>query len=124
MKYDGKIHLNYAIIVAADQEAEGDRIFSSHIKWMESSHHREGEKALLQYIVSKAPELTNPMDTASEPTGNIIFILDEVYETAAGVQDHFEMAQSSWDDFPALAEWIGKNKIVGFPVGKIFNSLW
>ena len=91
---------------------------------MESTHHRNGEKALLSYNVSKAKELTNPMDTNSAPTGNTCFILTEVYETAAGVADHFKQAMDSWKDFPALGEWLGKCKITGVPVAPIFNSLW
>jgi len=124
MSENNKVHLNYVIVVGSEHEAEGDRIFASHIEWMKKTHHREGEKALLNYCVSKAPELSNPMDPSSSKTGNMIFVLDETYASEAGVADHFEQAQTSWQDFGALGEWLGKNKIVGFPVGKIINKLW
>ena len=42
---------------------------------------------------AKAPELSNPMDPASKPTGNTVFILSEVYETGAGVADHFKVSE-------------------------------
>jgi hypothetical protein len=64
------------------------------------------------------------MDPASEPTGNTVFILNEIYESPAGVADHFEQAGASWQDFPALAEWLGKCKVSGVPIAPIFNSLW
>ncbi|HUP20504.1 MAG TPA: hypothetical protein VM778_11180 [Gemmatimonadota bacterium] len=124
MAHRGKIQLTYVIVAPPDQVAEGDRIFASHGPWMEATHQRDGEKALLSYDVSKAPELSNPFDPGSEPTGNTCFILSEVYETEAGVSDHFERAVSSWDDFPALGEWLGKCQVTGVPAARISNSLW
>lgn len=124
MAYRNKVQLIYIFIAPPDQVEEGDRIFRSHAPWMESTHHRDGEMALLTYNVSKAPELSNPMDPNSAPTGNTVFVLNEIYETDAGVADHFKQAQESWKDFPALMEWIGKCKVSGTAVAPIFNSLW
>jgi hypothetical protein len=62
MTYHDKIQLTIIIIAPPDQAEEGDRIFRSHAPWMEATHHRTGSKALLTYNVSKAPELSNPMD--------------------------------------------------------------
>jgi len=91
---------------------------------METTHHRKGDKALLSYNVSKAPELFNPMDPNSAPTGNTCFILSEIYETDAGVANHFQMSESSWQDFPALVKWMGKCTVTGLPAAPIINSLW
>jgi hypothetical protein len=124
MAHKGKIQLTYVITAPPDAVAEGDRIFASHGPWMEATHHRGGENALYTYNLSKAPELSNPFDPGSEPTGNTCFILSEVYESEAGVQDHFEMAMSGWQDFPALVEWLGKCKVAGLPAARIVNSLW
>lgn len=46
------------------------------------------------------------MDPNSDPTETTCFILDDIYESEAGVHDHFEQAMSSWPDFPALGAWI------------------
>jgi hypothetical protein len=104
--------------------AEGDRIFKSHASWVESTHHRSGNKALLSYNVSKAPELSNPFDSTSAPTGNTCFLLIEVYESPEGVADHFKQAGENWKDFPALGTWLEKCKVTGVPVAEICNSLW
>lgn len=120
----GKTQLTYVIVAPPDQVDEGDRIFGSHAPWIVATHHRDGEKALLRYTVSKAQELSNPFDQSSAPTGNTCFILDEIYESDAGVVDHFEQAMSNWQDFPALAAWLGKCKISGVPAATVFNSLW
>ncbi|RJG01525.1 hypothetical protein [Noviherbaspirillum sedimenti] len=124
MAYQGKIQLIYVIVAPPDQADEGDRLFRSHGPWMEATHHRDGEKALLSYNVSKAPELSNPMDPDSAPTGNTCFILSEIYETDAGVADHFQMSESSWQDFPALVKWMEKCTVTGLPAAPIINSLW
>jgi len=124
MAHHGKIQLTFIITAAPGQAKEGDRIFQSHALWMEATHHRSGGKALLSYNVSKAPELSNPMDSQSAPTGNTCFVLTEIYETEAGVADHFQQAMASWKDFPALGKWLEKCKVTGVPVASIINSLW
>ncbi len=65
MAHKGKIQLTFVIVAPPDLAEEGDRLFRSHAPWMEATHHREGDKALLSYNVSKAPELSNPMDANS-----------------------------------------------------------
>ena len=80
MSHMGKSHLVIMMTVGADDVAEGDRIFASHGELMKG-HPREGDVALLGYTVSKAPELSNPMDPNSEPTGKTTFVIDEYYES-------------------------------------------
>lgn len=120
----GKTQLTYVIIAPPEQVKEGDRIFASHGPWMKASHHRDGNKALLTYNVSKSPELSDPFDQNSAPTGNTVFVLHEIYETDAGPTDHFQQASSGWKDFPALVQWLGKCKVSGVPSAPVINSLW
>ena len=80
----GKSHLVIMFTVGPDHVAEGDRIFASHGEWMKG-HPRGGDVALLDYTISKGPELSNPLDPSSEPTGRTIFVLDEYYESPAGI---------------------------------------
>ena len=124
MAYKGKTQLTFIIVAPPDQVEEGDRLFRTHAPWIEATHHREGEKALLSYGVSKAPELSNPLDPNSALTGNTSYILNEVYETPAGVADHFEQAMASWQDFPAFGAWLEKCKLTAVPAAPIFNDLW
>ena len=124
MKYHDKTQLTLIIIAPPDQVAEGDRIFKSHGSWMEATHYRSGEKALLSYNVSKGPELSNPMDPNSAPTDNTCFVLSEIYESKAGVVDHFKQANENWEDVQAFRKWLEKCKITLVPAASIFNSLW
>ena len=124
MSQKGKVQLTIVIVAPPDAVAEGDRIFTSHAPWMEATHHRSGDKALLSYSVSKAPELANPMNPGSAPTGNKCYVLTEVYETNAGVTDHFQQAVASWKDFPAVGAWLAKCTVTGVPAAPIINSLW
>jgi hypothetical protein len=124
MKYHDKIQVGAIFIAPPDQAAEGDRLWKSHGAWMESTHYRDGTKALLSYNVSKAPELSDPMDINSAPTGNMCFVLTEIYESKAGVVDHWEQTRGSWEDFPAALKWMEKCKVTFVSAASIFNSLW
>ena len=48
-------------LICRSQVAEGDRIYRSHIDWMKATHHRDGPKALDDYVF-KTPELSDPFD--------------------------------------------------------------
>ncbi len=124
MAQQGKVQLVFTIVAPADQVAEGDRIFEAHAKWMEATHHREGDKALLRYNVSKAPELANPMDPSAGTTGNTCFVLAEVYESEAGIADHFERAAGNWAEFEDFKSWMGECQVTIVPSAEIIHSLW
>src|SRR5512132_818732 len=104
MSHLGKSHLVIMWTVGPDDVAEGDRIFASHGEWMKG-HPREGDEALLEYSISKGPELSNPMDPNSEPTGKTIFVLDEYYESPAGIARHWQDATDNWSDLSAVMAW-------------------
>jgi hypothetical protein len=123
MAYHDRTQLTFVIVAPPDQVQEGDRIFRSHASWMKATHQRDGDKALLTYNVSKASELSNPLDQKSAPTGNTCFILTEIYQSDAGVTDHFQQT-ANWQDFPALVKWLEKCKVSGVPAARIINSLW
>ena len=71
----GKTHIVVMWTVGPDEVAAGDAVFQSHGKWMEG-HSREGGTALLDYSISKGPELANPVDPDSAPTGGTVFVLE------------------------------------------------
>lgn len=112
-----------AFTVPEEHVAEGDRIFESHASWMERTHHKAGEKALLTYDLSKTSELEDPMDPESALTGNSVFVLSEVYETPAGLNDHWKQA-GDWEDFGALMEWMENGDVSLINGANIVHSLW
>ncbi len=124
MAKQNEVRFMVSSICPADQVAEGDRIYRSHIDWMKGTHHHEGPKALISYDVSKSVELSDPFDLTSKPTGNTVFLLTEVYGNEAGVVDHFERAQASWTDFPAWKAWTAKCETTKVGAAKVFNTLW
>ena len=72
MTYHDRTQVTLIIIAPPDQAAEGDRLFQSHGSSMEATHYRTGEKALLSYNVSKAPELSDPgIPTLPEPATRV-----------------------------------------------------
>ena len=124
MAYEGNVQITIIFTATSDLVEEGDRIFRSHAAWMAESHYREGDKALLMYNIVKGPELSNPLDPSSEPTGNTSFVLTEVYQTQAGVEDHWKQGTTTWKEFPALAEWAPKCKVTTLHGSPVVHSLW
>jgi len=124
MSHMGKSHLVVMFTVGPDDVAEGDRLFASHAEWMKG-HSREGDVALLDYTVSKGPELSNPMDPNSEPTGKTIFVIDEYYESPAGIARHWQDAMDNWPDMSsAVPAWSAKATVVTLHNGTAVQALW
>ncbi len=124
MARKNKIQFTMVFTVPAEHVAEGDNLFKSHAAWMERTHHKNGEKALLIYDLSKSPEMEDPMKPDSKPTGRTHFILSEVYDSPAGLQDHWQQADENWDDFDNLKAWMGKGEFLLVNGAKIEHSLW
>ena len=124
MSHKGKTQLTVIMTVSPDLVGEGDRIWASNAAWMAKTHYREGELALLLYNFVKGAELSNPLDPTSAPTGNTNFVLTEVYESPAGIEDHWKQAAESWEDFGAFMEWAGKIKVVTQHGSPVIHSLW
>jgi hypothetical protein len=104
--------------------SEGDALFEKHAAWIRRSHYRVGEKALLEYHVSKCAELENPLDPSSARTGNTTFALTEIYAKRAGLDDHWRQAMVLWDDFEEFASFARKCRITTVHGGEIVQHLW
>lgn len=124
MAHKGKTQLLITFVVTPDKVAEVDRLVASHGAWMAGTHHQQGPKALLSYNFSKGPELKNPLDPTSAPTGNTRYVLSEIYESPAGIEDHWQQAQKSWRDFSAMVAVIGSCNPQTLHGGLIGQSLW
>jgi hypothetical protein len=48
------------------------------------------------------------LDPSSEPTGKTIFVLDEYYESPAGIARHWQGATDNWPDLSAVMAWSAK----------------
>jgi len=124
MSQQGKYQLIIVLSAPPEIVAEGDRIFASHAKFISQTHHRDGEKALIEYNLSKGPELSNPLDPSSEPTGNILFTIAEVYESQSGIDDHWSQAGGSWSDLSSLVAFAGQCTVTTVHRSPIVHSLW
>lgn len=119
----GKVQLIYIAVAPADLAEEGRRLFASHAKWMRTTHYREGPKELISYNVSTAPEPLDGWDESRGSTGRTVFVLSEVYESKAGVEDHQRQAES-WSDYSAYVAWLQKCDVRGVSSAKVEQSLW
>jgi len=119
-----KTQLIITWVVSPDQVSEMDRLAESHGSFMSKSHDREGSNALLSYDLSKGPELENPLDPSSKSTGNTRYVLSEVYDSPAGIENHWRVSQESWSDFGAMVEMVGSCNPQTLHSGVIVQSLW
>lgn len=124
MSHRGKIQLTFIFTARPDQVAEGDRIFASHAKWMAESHYRNGELALLRYNVTRGPEASNPLDPTSARTENTCFVLMEVYESEAGLADHWKQGAETWEHFNDFVRWASSCQVSTLQQGTVVHSLW
>ena len=122
MSHMGESHLVIMYTVGPEDVAEGDRIFASHAEWMKG-HTREGDEALLEYSISKGPELSNPMDPSSNPTGKTIFVIDEYYASPAGIARHWQDAAANWSDMTAAVAWSAKGTVATLHNGTAVQAL-
>ena len=114
--FTGKAQFFLALKCAAEHEVEGDRFFARHAEWMERTHPKEGDTALLQYTVSKR----------LDGEGNVLFLLAEVYETSAGVENHSRLAHENEGepDMASLRALVDKCETIGFGASDVVHSLW
>ena len=119
-----KTQLIITWVVSPDQVSEMDRLAESHGSFMSKSHDRKGSNALLSYDLSKGPELENPLDPSSNSTGNTRYVLSEVYDSPAGIENHWRVTQESWSDFGAMVELVGSSNPQTLHSGAIVQSLW
>jgi len=124
MATKGKTQLLITFVATPDKVSEVERLIDSHVAWMEKTHHRDGPKALLSYNFAGGPELANPLDPGSAATGDTRYVLNEVYESPAGIADHWGQAQESWADFGAMVEMVGSCDPQTLHGGEIAASLW
>jgi hypothetical protein len=124
MSLQGKANLVIFWTVDAADEGGWDRIFASHGEWM-TDHPREGDVALLTYTISKGPELSNPLDPSSEPTGRTSYVLNEYYESPAGIGAHWQAAMEKWaDDLGAVMQASTRATVSTQHAGTVINALW
>jgi hypothetical protein len=123
MAHKGKTQLLVTFIASPDKIDKIDHLVESHGSWM-ADHPRDGSKALLSYNFSKGPELENPLDPSSAATGNTRYVLNEIYESPAGIAEHWAQAQKSWSDFGEMVEILGSCNPQTLHAGSIAQSLW
>jgi len=64
------------------------------------------------------------MDPSSASTGGTRYVLSEIYESPAGIQNHWAQAQKSWGDFGTMAGVISQCNAQTLHGGTLVQSLW
>ena len=119
--FKNKKQLQYLWFFKPELKDIAKRVAEDHVKWMNETHTKEGDKALLMLNWSIGPEFKD-----GKETGNLSLILTEIYETQAGINDHFEQAQNNssyfrddFGDFESKCE-----SYVKINSSDIIQSMW
>ena len=126
----GQRTYNFSFIVSADKEKEWDDNVAKHGEWMRETHALATKAnpsygmlgTLVDYYVSKAPEMNNPMDPSAGLTGNLIYTLNEVYTRVEGVEAHMEAAPS-WNSFESFVNMISSSQATMMMNGEVIESM-
>ena len=51
-------------------------------------------------------------------------MLSEIYQTPAGVPEHWRLAVEGWQDLPAFMDWSGRVKVATLHSGSVVQGLW
>ena len=103
----GKRSVTWTFIAKDEEAVEALRtFFEGHYDFMKEKCHKEGDLKLISYYISEAPEYYGsnlPSNSSEEKksfekwfdgiypekTGNIIFTLNEIYESEDGLHHHY-----------------------------------
>ena len=96
--YQNKKQLQFIWIFKPELSDVAKRVAEDHVKWMNETHTKEGEKALIVLNWSIGPEFKEGAET-----GNIALILTEIYENQSGIDNHFMLAQNNGSYFRAVS---------------------
>ncbi len=88
--FKNKKQLQYLWIFKPELKDIAKRVAEDHVKWMNETHTKQGDKALLMLNWSIGSEFKEGSET-----GNLSLILTEIYETQEGINDHFKKAQNN-----------------------------
>ena len=126
----GNRTFNFSFVVSADKEKQWDKAFESHGEWMRGTHSLAVKAdpsygmlgTLVDYYVSKAPEMKNPLDPNEGTTGNLIYTLNEVYSRPEGTEAHMEAAPS-WESFEMFLGLISESQATMVMHGEVIQSM-
>ena len=102
--YQNKKQLQFIWIFKPEFSNVAKRVAEDHVKWMNETHTKEGEKALIVLNWSIGLEFKEGAET-----GNIALILTEIYENQAGIDNHFMLAQNNGSYFRDDLDEFSKN---------------
>ena len=80
-------------------EAKVDAIWKAHEEWMRATHTHgtagsdEEKPRLPKFTISKGKELKDPMNPESGETGNLLYVMSEIYAAPEGIAGHFKIGE-------------------------------
>ena len=72
----------------------------------------------------QGPGTVEPVGPELGATGKTIFVLDEYYDSPAGIARHWQDAMDNWPDLSAVMAWSAKVTVATLHNGTAVQALW
>lgn len=114
--------LTIAVTTDAQNVADGDALWDSHLAYIKSSHR----SFLVAYSLTKGEERSNPLDPGSPATGRTTYVLNECYRTSQDIALHWSKTSTEWTRFVEIIAWMQRpgTQVVTLHDGLVRNALW
>ena len=100
----GQRTFNFGLKTPAENAEQVEVIIRDHATFMKENHSlNDGKIHLIHYYVSKSEELNNPLDPEQGTTGNMLYIINEVYAQPEGIGQHMDAAMK-WNGLQKFIE--------------------
>lgn len=106
--------------------ADVDKFFAEHKSFIDETHHTAvdaAEPVILYYTVTKSAQTKDPMDPASEKTGNQMYALCEIYKSMDGCMAHITEGKKKEAFFAKFNELVGKYSKSVSMMGEVVASM-
>ena len=112
----GKRSVTWTFAAPDDDAADVLRtFFDGHLDFMKVKCAKDGDKKLVSYWISEAPEYSEEKEefvkwfsgNYPQKTGRTVFVLNEIYEMAEGLHHHYIEAAPTRDVFETMINSYG-----------------
>ena len=127
-----KRSVTWTFVAPSDEAADILRtFFDGHLEFMKVKCVKDGDKKLVNYYVSEAPEYSDEKEEFGkwfsgkypQKTGRTVFVLKEICETEEGLHHHYIEAAPTSDVFETMINSYGI-ELKTYNQMKIRQSLW
>jgi len=113
----GKPTIHMVWRVPAEDEATIDKYWKTHEEFMKKTHvvgefgEASSAPRALEFYIAKGKELNDPMDPEKGESGNLLYIMSEIYVAPEDVAGHMKVAGEEWEGMAQMGDYMAKYNV-------------